>query len=652
MLLERVNPEGLAERQAAAEQARVRRGAPPLPRRIREETAANISTRWWVRHSSAERLFRRSGGDFAPTERSPLRFLTHSFIHESGLHLLVGMSLFLILGFQLEAVWGTGVFVTFVAAASAGSAATFGIAKAEAVAPLIGMSGVIAALLGAFLIRFRSIWHQPIYAVSLVAGGLFLVLPIRLGTEWSLAVGIAATGDITAHGATLWATVGGFGCGVVGQGVIALILPSRRDSSGSDGVSSGGGSNPKLEKAICAHAAGRLNEAYGTLVELMGELPDDREVLLAMWEVALDHGRSSEAAAAMLRVIREELKTGRSADALEHWLDLVDRGLHADAEPALLIRLALALRKHDHDLAAIQALQQALAKSGEADVAVVAARVARASKDLDAETARSAAWQALGSLELDLEERQNLEGLLAEVGSGIDTTAAVLRREPREAGPVATDDTPAAVDAPVAWTDPALSNEADEARAHAGSAESEGRHTDSAGIIDSARSSDAEDSSEFSRAEPIDFDVTVRSLRSIAANPIALEPDGLRIEAEGGAKKRLPLEKLDAVSVAAVAGLGPKPVLLIDLVMNWTDGSREPLKVIRMRGDRFDARSFVRDAAKPLDALRIFIETLLSESGAAALPDEPSAKGMPFASFESLAAYERAVLGVYESDDV
>jgi len=404
------------------------------------------------------------------------------------------------------------------------------------------------------------------------------------------------------------------------------------DAAGESAGGSTTAPNPKLEKAIVARAAGRLPEAYQILVALLRDTPDDCDALHLMWEVGLDHGRPAEAAAAMLRLIRECVKRGDAHTAVERWHDLVDRGLQADAEPALLIRLALMLHRADHHHAAVGALRQALERSDQADSAVVAARVARASRDLDADTARAAAWRALGSVELDLDERQNLEGLLSEIGSGIDLSAGVpparAAADPAASGEAFEPPRARAAAAPLAsWSDPALTSAAPEEEAPSG-----------------------ESDDGFARSAPIDLDVSTRSLRSLAAVPVALEPDGLRIEAEGGAKKRLSLEKLDAVAVAAVGGLGAKPVLLIDLVMNWHGDRAEPLKVIRLRGDRFDARTFVRGQSSALDALRTFIATLIADSGAAALPDAESARGMPFASFDDLAAYERAVLGVYDAE--
>ena len=124
------------------------------------------------------------------------------------------------------------------------------------------------------------------------------------------------------------------------------------------------------------------------------------------------------------------------------------------------------------------------------------------------------------------------------------------------------------------------------------------------------------------------------------------------IEIDGGAKKRVPLEKLEAISVAAVGGLSEKPVILIDLVLNWKSAASDPLRVIRIRGDRFDARAVGGSGESPLDALRSFVGTLLRECRAAPLPDAQSANGMPFASFDDLTSYQRDVLGVEEEDPV
>jgi tetratricopeptide (TPR) repeat protein len=516
----------------------------------------------------------------------------------------------------------------------------------------------VASLLGAFLVRFRSTWKQPVYPFVLVLAALFLILPARYGDDWSVAAGLEQTVVVVAHrGASYWAIGGAFVFGVLGQLAIGLFGAAETGTREGSRGSAERIANPLLERAINARSAGRMNEAYGILAELLRQNPDDHEALLVMWDVALDYDRPSDAAAAMLRAIRDEVKRDDASSAVEHWLDLTNRGLNADAEPALLIRLALMLQQQGHTFAAITALQQALDTSEDANAAVIALRVARASRDLDADTARDAAWRALGSMDLDLEERQSLESLLTEIGSGIETAASevgdsgrvvdIELAEEALAGDSANAGEAAPHAEPEPWVDPALVDE------EAGSQSHGAEKMETVELADVVQVGDrppehAAAGGGYDRPDPIDIDVVSRAIRAIAAMPVALDPEGLRIEADGGAKKRVPLEKLEAISVAAVGGLSEKPVILIDLVMNWSSGGDEPLKVIRLRGDRFDARAFVRDAQSPLDALRAFVGVLLRESGATPLPDEQSANGMPFASFGDLTSYQRDILGADE----
>ena len=147
---------------------------------------------------------------------------------------------------------------------------------------------------------------------------------------------------------------------------------------------------------------------------------------------------------------------------------------------------------------------------------------------------------------------------------------------------------------------------------------------------------------------PIDLEISSRELRVVRAQPSELVEDGLVIEIEGGDKRKIGFDRVDAVSVVAVDGLGPKFVIVVDLVLNWMSEPSEPLKVIRMRGDRFNPRQFSPDHDSPLDAMRSFTVRLLDLSDAMALPDTRSVRGTPFASFADLASYHRTVFSVEE----
>ena len=109
-------------------------------------------------------------------------------------------------------------------------------------------------------------------------------------------------------------------------------------------------------------------------------------------------------------------------------------------------------------------------------------------------------------------------------------------------------------------------------------------------------------------------------------------------------------EFLDAIAVGAVRGLSAKPVVVVDLLLNWASGASESLKVVRLRSDTFDPRSLVSETVAPRESMQLFLAKLLEESSATPLPDIAAANGKPFAQFESLDEYHRAVLSVSVSD--
>jgi membrane associated rhomboid family serine protease len=101
--------------------------------------------------------------------------------------------------------------------------------------------------------------------------------------------------------------------------------------------------------------------------------------------------------------------------------------------------------------------------------------------------------------------------------------------------------------------------------------------------------------------------------------------------------------RLRAVAVAGVHGLGPKPVVLIDLLVDGA-GTEGPLRAIRLRSDRFDPRPLAPGVDGALDSLRWLVQEILSRSDARPLPDPDGAAARPVRIFESLDEYHEQVL--------
>jgi len=146
------------------------------------------------------------------------------------------------------------------------------------------------------------------------------------------------------------------------------------------------------------------------------------------------------------------------------------------------------------------------------------------------------------------------------------------------------------------------------------------------------------------RPAAIEIETSQRVLDAVLAVPLELGGEGVEIQTSQGQKKLVRYERIDAVAVAAVHGIAAKPVILVDLVLNWMTPKNETLRVIRMRGDQFDPRRVLANQTSPTEALRAFVKTVLDRSNAIALPDSEAALGRPFSSFEELAIYQRAVL--------
>jgi hypothetical protein len=272
--------------------------------------------------------------------------------------------------------------------------------------------------------------------------------------------------------------------------------------------------------------------------------------------------------------------------------------------------MALLLKESGQPGAALAALHGALERSQRESDAPVAARIARAARDLDPRTAEDAAWRALGSLELSYEDRQALEVMLGEIIPSASGSESGL--ELATSGGVELDDQASQGYEPLPGESP----------------------------------------KETATAVPIDIDLDERTLTALEAVPLQCDDEGVHVSVtKSGAKKLVPYQHVDAVAVAGIQGLGPKPVIMVDLVLNWMTTAKEQLRVVRLRTDRFDPRCLAPGVDSPADALRRFVARVIVAAGATPLPDAPSAQGRPFATFPNLQNYERTVLLVESADD-
>lgn len=563
---------------------------PRVRRRQQEELRALVDEAATQLESSAAHQLAWNVG-----ERGPLTLLTHVFLHAGQWHLLGNALLLLLIGSILEVRMGRALFAGSLVVCAVGSAWAFAFANPAVDFALIGLSGALAGLLALFALRHWVDRREGFYALGVVGGAIWLVLPASFGLQWSIQGAIPGIGALAPASATYSALAGGFATGLLATALIGFYRLDARLRGGSD-PRGRDAANPLYRRALRARSNRDDDSAYTLLAELLHRDPESHDAALLLAQVAADLGKRDEAENAMLRAVRIELKRGLTEAAIDNWVSLAEEGVPRRADHTLCVRMAVLLQDVGQPVAARAALRAALDRWKQGDDPMIASRIARAARELDLQTAEQAAWRALGSIELAFEERQSLEVLLGQIIPLLGDGRLELAAEP-------------------AARDEASRQGADSALA--------------------------------SKPAPIDIDLEERALTALDAIPVECGGDGVDVVVvRSGAKKLVPYQSIDAVAVAAVQGIGRRPVIVVDLVLNWMTPANEQLRVVRLRGDKFDPRTLVSGFDSPSEALRQFLERLIERAAATPLPDPAAAHGRPFASFASLADYHRIVLRV------
>jgi len=141
---------------------------------------------------------------------------TSMFLHGGVMHLVMNMLFLGIFGDNVEDAMGHGRFLAFYLTCGAVAGMVHTAVIPGATEPMIGASGAVSAVLGAYLIL------HPRASVTILFGFLPLVLPawLLLGV-WIVFQVVSALGG-GGGGVAWWAHVGGFAAGVV------LVFAFRR----------------------------------------------------------------------------------------------------------------------------------------------------------------------------------------------------------------------------------------------------------------------------------------------------------------------------------------------------------------------------------------------------------------------------------------
>ena len=170
---------------------------------------------------------RRNG--LPPTDYWP--FLTATFLHGGWLHIILNMWTLYIFGRTMEARMGSMGFLAFYLSCAVASTAVHAWFNATSDVPVVGASGAIAGVIGAYAVTYPSARITlliPIVIIPLI----FDIPAVAFGIIWfGMQVLQGAWETMTPSmggGIAWWAHIGGFIAGILFLPIFLVFAPRRR----------------------------------------------------------------------------------------------------------------------------------------------------------------------------------------------------------------------------------------------------------------------------------------------------------------------------------------------------------------------------------------------------------------------------------------
>jgi membrane associated rhomboid family serine protease len=337
---------------------------PPSQLQVDRETAElqglvqSIDEAW---HQLPARRF-----GYVPSESHAWAILSSMFMHGGWLHLLGNMLFLFLSGPFVEDKFGRPLFAALYLISGIVATLTFSMHHGESIAPLVGASGAIAGVMGAFLIRLGAqrirfliipiIWmpHRN-FKVFLPA---YVVLPLWLVQQVWYA---HSAGE--GSGVAWWAHIGGFVFGAIAAGIVRLtgIEESWIDKSIEREISIV--QHPGLEKAIDARAAGDLNTAKREIRSVLLAEPNNVDAWTESYEIAVAGGDTAEAGRTAQRLLEMYTRSGEKDLAWHLISDACERVTAAELPVRFLMAAAGFLEKQGDGRTAIEMYDQVTTRS-------------------------------------------------------------------------------------------------------------------------------------------------------------------------------------------------------------------------------------------------------------------------------------------------
>jgi membrane associated rhomboid family serine protease len=270
---------------------------------------------------------------YVPAHPSGISYLTANFLHAGWLHLIGNMWFLWLAGTILEDTWGRVIYPIFYLVAGVVALQLHGWANSGSLTPTLGASGAVAALMGAFLVRFPTtkidvaviLSPRSIANLALGKGIRFKAAAYWLLPFWLLAEVFAGAlfgkYSSTAH----WAHVGGFAFGAMAAlGLRYSGLEAKADKAIESKVS--WTAAPAIVQATEEMEQGKLDGAVATLQGYLATNPESTEAYTLLHQI---YWRKNDVPAyrdAIGKLIQIQLKNNNHEAAWQDYADFKNSG--------------------------------------------------------------------------------------------------------------------------------------------------------------------------------------------------------------------------------------------------------------------------------------------------------------------------------------
>lgn len=352
-----------------------------------------------------------------PSNISIVGLFLHMFTHAGWLHLIGNLLILYLAGPFVEDRWGRPLYAGFYLGCGLLAASAHIATQLDSVVPLVGASGAIAGVMGAFLVLFNRTKIKFFYMIGVFIRGTFdaaawIMLPLWFVEQIFFGL-LSGRGSAVAY----WAHVGGFAAGALGA--IALQRSGWLERYVEPGIEIRASRSlvdrQALDDALQAQADGDHQGAFDLFLAELQNDPSSEEVAALAWEAAIATERTAEASEPLLHSIETRLQSGQLEGVLELWSQLSQSGVALNVPATTLLRLTRLQVGEGDTEEARRTLRRALLACGRQPTIGLAMKLARLAIEIEPPVAKALLRQLQSRTELSVDDRAQLESLLAEV---------------------------------------------------------------------------------------------------------------------------------------------------------------------------------------------------------------------------------------------